>query len=175
MRIAKLFGLPAHPLFVHIPVVLIPMVAIGAIAMAFSGWIRDRIGWLVLGFAVIAGISTQFAVDSGQALRHSVPNSAALRQHVNIASSIRPLILLLFLVAVAIMALDRRTRGRWPFADRGPGRPIGTTAQVGLAALTVVVALGTNVRLFQIGDSGAKATWQRVQLQTGRSPDSSKR
>lgn len=175
MRIAKMFGLPAHPLLVHIPVVLIPLVGIGAVAIAVSGWVRDRFGWLVLGIAIVAGISTQFAVDSGQALRHSVPNSDALRHHASIAGSIRPLILLLFLVALAIMAFDRRSRGAWPFDDHGPGRPIGTAAQVGLAALAVVVALGTNVRLFQIGDSGAKATWQRVQLQTGPAAGSSQR
>ena len=46
--ISKLFGLPAHPLFVHVPVVLIPLVGIGAIAMAFSARVRDRYGWLVL-------------------------------------------------------------------------------------------------------------------------------
>ena len=34
--ISKLFGLPAHPLFVHVPVVLIPLVGLGAIAMACS-------------------------------------------------------------------------------------------------------------------------------------------
>ena len=167
MRIAKLFGLPAHPLFVHIPVVLIPLAGLGAIAMAVSAWVRDRFGWLVLGVAVVAGISTQFAIDSGQALRHSVPNSSALRHHTSIAGSIRPLILLLFLVALAVMLIDRRSRGAWPFAHRGPAKSPGVAVQVVLALLTVVVALGTTVRLVQIGDSGAKATWQRVQIQTG--------
>ncbi|HTK15124.1 MAG TPA: hypothetical protein VL769_01935 [Acidimicrobiia bacterium] len=68
----------------------------------------------------------------GEQLKHSVPRSAVFTRHVHIASSLRPLILLLFLIA--------------------------------LIALTVVFAVGTNVRLFQISDSGAKATWQRVHL-----------
>jgi uncharacterized membrane protein len=164
VTISRVFGLPAHPLFVHVPVVLIPLVGIGAIAMAFSGRVRNQFGWLVLGVGVVAGISTQFAIMSGQALRRRGPQSAELRRHAHIAESIRPLILFLFLVALVVMLLDRRTRGAWPFSGREAGRPLGSIARAALIAVTIVVAVGTNVRLFQIGDSGAKATWQRVHL-----------
>lgn len=164
MTPTKVFGLPAHPLFVHVPVVLIPFVALGAIAMACSGWVRDRYGWLVLTLAVVAGLSTQLAIDSGQALRHHVPRSVALDRHVHIAESIRPIILLLFLVALAVMLVDRRTRSAWPFAEREPVRGPGRVASALVVVVTVKIAAGTTVRLFQIGDSGAKATWQRVHL-----------
>jgi len=163
MNVSKIFGLPAHPLFVHIPIVLIPLTAIGAVAMAFSARVRDQFGLLVLAIGIVAGLSTQFAIDSGQALRHSVPQSAALRRHVHIASQIRPLILLLFLVALATMLIDRRSSGAWPFARRPASAP-ALPWRIGLIALTVIVAAGTNVRLFQIGDSGANATWQRVHI-----------
>jgi hypothetical protein len=164
--ISKLFGLPAHPLFVHVPVVLIPLVGIGAIAMACSARARDRYGWLVLAVAVVAGISTQLASGSGHALRHSVPQSAALRRHVHIASSNRPLILLLFLVALAVMLFDRRARGAWPFSHMGARSSFGPLIRMAVIAVTVGVAVGTNVRLFQIGDSGAKATWQRIHIRS---------
>jgi hypothetical protein len=149
---------------VHIPVVLIPLVAIGVVAMSCSGHVRDRYGWLILGFGIVAGIATQLAVESGQALRRSVAQSAALRRHVHIASSLRPLILLLFLVGLGIMLVDRRARGAWPFPRNGVRSPVAGLARSGMIALAVVVATGTTVRLFQIGDSGAKATWQRVHL-----------
>jgi hypothetical protein len=168
--ISKLFGLPAHPLLVHTPVVLIPLLGVGAIAMACSARVREHYGWLVLAVAIVAGISVQLAIGSGQALRQSVPRSAALTRHAHIAESLRPLILALFLVALAVMLLDRRTRGSWPFSSAS-GSPPATLARAGLIALTVVTAVGTNVRLFQIGDSGAKATWQRVHLRTGRASD----
>jgi hypothetical protein len=168
--ISKLFGLPAHPLFVHLPVVLIPLVGIGAIAMACSARVRERYGWLVLAVAIVGGISVQLAIGSGEQLKHSVPRSAALTRHVHIASSLRPLILLLFLVALAIMLIDRRSLGAWPFA-RSSSSSTGSLTRSALIALTVVVAVGTNVRLFQIGDSGAKATWQRVHLRTESSRD----
>ena len=143
--------------------------------MASSARVRERVGWLVLAIAIVAGISVQLAIGSGQALRGSVPRSDALSRHTHIAESLRPLILALFLVALAVMVLDRRTRSAWPFSGArasAPGSrgPTGTFTRSALIAVTVVVAIGTNVRLFQIGDSGAKATWQRVHL---RSPGSS--
>jgi len=162
VTISKIFGLPAHPLFVHVPVVLIPLTAMGAIAMACSASVRDRFGWLVLALGVVAGLSTQLAIESGKALRHSVPQSAALRQHTHTAESIRPLILLLFIVALVVMLLDRRSRSAWPFAGRAQSSDPAPALRFVVLALTIVVAVVTTARLFQIGDSGAKATWQRV-------------
>jgi uncharacterized membrane protein len=150
MEISKLFGLPAHPLFVHIPVVLIPLVGIGVVGMALSARVRDRFGWLVLALAVVAGLSTQLAIGSGKALQHSVPPSAALHHHTAIAESIRPLMLLLFLAGLALMLAHRRRAGR--------------AALGAIAGIAVVLAVVANVRLFQIGDSGARATWERVHL-----------
>jgi len=164
MRIAKFAGLPAHPLFVHIPVVLIPLVAVGAVAMACSAWVRDRLGWVVLGLAVIAGLSTQLAIGSGQALQESVQKSSALDRHVAIAESIRPLALLLFLVALGVMLVDRRKRGSWLFRAGARQGALPAAARAGLVAVTIVVAITTCVRLYQIGDSGAKATWRNTHI-----------
>jgi len=163
MDIKTIFGLPAHPLFVHVPVVLIPLVALGAIAMVLSARVRERLGWTVLGLAIVAGLSTQLAVSSGKGLQHSVANSASLRHHIRIAESIRPLALLLFVVALVVMLADRRGRGAWPYAGR-PRATTGTPVRALLVVATVVVAVGTNIRLFQIGDSGAKATWERTRI-----------
>jgi hypothetical protein len=163
MRIDKIAGLPAHPLFVHIPVVLLPLVAIGAIAMACSARVRDRLGWVVLGLSIAAGLSTQLAIGSGKALVDSVTKSSTLDQHIAIAESIRPLALLLFLVALGVMLVDRRTRAEWPF-QHGSQTTTATWVNVALVSITVTVALVTCGRLYQIGDTGAKATWQNTRL-----------
>jgi len=164
MRIAKFAGLPAHPLFVHIPVVMIPLVAIGAVAMACSARVRDRLGWVVLGGGGIDDKRTQLAIGSGQALQESVQKSSALDRHVAIAESIRPLALLLFLVALGVMLVDRRKRGSWPFRAGARQGALPAAARAGLVAVTIVVAITTCVRLYQIGDSGAKATWQSTHI-----------
>jgi uncharacterized membrane protein len=152
VAISKIFGLPAHPLFVHVPIVLIPLTAIGAIAIACSSRARERLGWLVLGIGIVAGLSTQLAIDSGEALQDSVRRSAALKDHIATADSIRPLILLLFLVALGVFLLGRSER------------KVAPAARAAIIVVTVLVAIGTNVRLFQIGHSGAKATWQQTQI-----------
>lgn len=170
MEIAKLFGLPAHPLFVHVPVVLIPLVGLGAVAMAVSARAREKIGWIVLGLAIVAGLSTQLAIGSGQALQDSVTRTAALREHISIAESIRPLALVLFLFALAVMLLDRRHLARWPFRSERSAEAPGAL-RVALAVLTVLAAVGANVRLWQIGDSGARATWSRTKIQSEQGHD----
>ena len=57
MDIKTLFGLPAHPLLVHVPVVLIPLAFVGACGMFWTWW-RDRFGWatavlLIVGYCVL--------------------------------------------------------------------------------------------------------------------------
>jgi hypothetical protein len=48
-------GLPAHPLFLHVPVILIPVATIGALALvAHPAWFRRNGLWLGL-VTVIAG------------------------------------------------------------------------------------------------------------------------
>ena len=46
MEFGNLFGLPAHPLLVRIPVALIPLCAVGAIVIVLSASWRQRIGWV---------------------------------------------------------------------------------------------------------------------------------
>src|SRR3954447_22504401 len=105
MRFTTLFGLPAHPLLVHLPIVLIPLVAVGAIAMACSRSVRDRIGWIVLGLAVVAFVGTHLAVESGEALADSVEPSAALRAHPSLADSLQPLAFALLAVIALLMVV----------------------------------------------------------------------
>jgi uncharacterized membrane protein len=171
VRISELAGLPAHPLFVHLPIVLLPLVAIGAIAMALSGRVRERLGWTILGLAIVAGLSTQLAISSGQALEDSVKDSSALRHHIAIGESIRPLALALFLSALGIMLLDRRARSAWPFRDRAPVGA-GSAAKGALVVITLLFAVATCVRLYQIGDSGATATWQDTHIRATSDSDS---
>jgi hypothetical protein len=150
---------------------LLPLVAIGTIAMAFSARVRDRIGWVVLGLGIIAGLSTQLAIGSGQALQDSVPKSAALDHHIAIAESIRPLALLLFLVGLVVMLIDRRARSAWPFRRGRTAESVPAWVTGCVTGITVVVALACCARLYQIGDTGAKATWQNTHIVSSAEPD----
>jgi hypothetical protein len=59
VEINTIFGLPAHPLLVHIPVALIPLCAIGAVVIAISPRWRQRIGWVVVVLAGVTVVASQ--------------------------------------------------------------------------------------------------------------------
>ena len=161
MEIRTLFGLPAHPLIVHVPIVLIPLVAIGAVAMvAVPAW-RHRFGWIVVVLAGIALVGVQLAIGSGEALEHHVERSAALHVHTELASSLRPLALFLFVVVLALMVIDR-LRHRGASADSAALRYAVPVVSV----LVVLASLFSTVRLVQIGHNGARASWGEVKMDT---------
>jgi uncharacterized membrane protein len=157
VEIKTLFGLPAHPLLVHVPIVLIPLVGVGAVWIALSAKARERFGTLVLGGAVVAFVGTWLAVASGGPLEESVKKSAVLREHVDLADKMRPLALLLVLAVLALVLLDRRTRA---------GRTFPPIALRGAAAVMVVVAVGVTGWLVAVGHNGARATWQQTHIKS---------
>lgn len=156
MDINTIFGLPAHPLLVHIPVVLVPLALVGALGLFWEPW-RRRFGWATAAILVIAGIFTQLAISSGQTLRHTLDADTALvRAHTSIAETIRPWLLLFFLALVAFLALDRRARRSDPPASTSLRNP----ALAATFALTLLLG-GVSVYWIQrIGHTGAKAVWE---------------
>ena len=56
MEIDKLFGLPAHPLLVHVPVVLVPLAALMAIAFAIRPAWLDRFGWWLVAVSGVGAV-----------------------------------------------------------------------------------------------------------------------
>lgn len=158
MDIKTLFGLPAHPLLVHIPIVLIPLVAIGGIAIAVSPRMRERFGILTLVLAVVAFIGTWLASQSGEALTDSVRRSAALHQHIDLAGKMKYLALLLLAAVFGILLFDRLTK-------QGRKFPAATNAVA--IVLMIVIAVGSTGWLVAIGHNGAQATWQNVHVKSG--------
>jgi hypothetical protein len=153
MEISKLFGLPAHPLLVHIPIVLIPLAALGALALAVvPGW-RRPFGPLLVALAAVALVGVQLALGSGEALEPHVDRSAILRRHTELADSLRPMMVIFFLLLVAFILVDRN-RPTW--ARR--------SVSVALAVAAVLSGGVTTARLAQVGHNGARATWHDTDM-----------
>ncbi len=70
-------GLPAHPLLVHAPVVLVPVVALLVILMIVRPQWLERFGWLAVGLAGLALVTGVLAENSGEALEEAVEDSAS--------------------------------------------------------------------------------------------------
>lgn len=154
-------GLPAHPLLVHIPVVLIPLGALGALLMLWARF-RRMIGWWVCGLVVVAGIATQLAISSGQSLEEYVRETDLVREHTRMGENVRPWLLAMFLALLGVMLVDRALRRRPGGVT--PSRDPLRIALVVLGALSIVFSAMSVYWVYRIGHSGSKSVWTSTQV-----------
>lgn len=152
MELNNLFGLPAHPLLVHLPVVMVPLAAIGAIVLAVRPNLWARAGWWVTGAAGVGMVGAILAAGSGEELEHKVERSQTLEHHAQLGETARLLSVILFVVLVAVMLL-RKYRAS-DMAKRAVAIAVGVVLGASAVAATwAMVATGHN---------GAKASWCEV-------------
>lgn len=143
-------GLPAHPLIVHAVVVLIPLSALGAVAVAIrAGWNRPYAPLVAAG-AVVSAITATMAELAGDALLATINVSPAyvalLDEHGRFGVYTVYASWVFAVVAVATAVLGRR--------GSGASRALGwMSAVVGLVAFILVVITG---------DLGATSVWGTV-------------
>jgi uncharacterized membrane protein len=152
-------GLPLHPLVVHAVVVLLPLAALGTIAIAVRpGW-RRTYGWLVVGITVVAAVFLPIATSSGEALEERVGSPG---EHAEMGDALIWFTLPMLVIVAALVWFDRRPT---PKVD---GRLLKA-----LPVLAVVAALACSVQVYRVGDSGARAAWgNRVGSSSSASADS---
>jgi hypothetical protein len=163
VEITKIFGLPAHPLLVHVPVLLIPLCAIGAIWIAVSPTWRHRIGWIVVVLSGVAVVATQLAAGSGEALQEALNSESELVEtHAELGDTFFRFALAFFLAVLALMVWDTLQRRKAAAAGEEPDlRRLGRSgAAIVLGILVVVTAVGATYRVYQVGHSGAQSVWE---------------
>ena len=164
MELDKLFGLPAHPLLVHLPVVLIPLASIGLVAIAVSASLRQRLGWYVFGLTVLATLGTFLAAGSGESLEHDVTRSATLEHHTQLGDQMRPIAVLLLAAVLGVMLLGVFTARRPLRPSVGAAVASRPSIHPALRAAVVVAAMAvaalSTVWIIRTGHEGAKATWE---------------
>jgi uncharacterized membrane protein len=161
----KISGLPAHPLLVHIPVVLIPLAALGALAMAFWPWLRARIGWIVAGLAVLGGVGALLAASAGESLQESRPENAADRHHAELGDTAKMWSVIFAILVVLYVAGEwwLKRRAAQPNAAGRAVPKVGGWRKWVLPAVAVLsVASGAlaTYSVIDAGHTGAKVTWQ---------------
>lgn len=150
--IDQAFGLPAHPLFVHIPVVLVPLLVIATIAvLARPAWRhRFALAWGALAIVALAG--TVLAAGAGDKLfddRRFI--SHTLAEHKDAGETLR-LVMFVFVAAI-LLTIVRDWRER-------RGRPIGGSAVgIGLSVVVLVLTVASGFFVVRAGHLGSKATW----------------
>ncbi|AZG46933.1 DUF2231 domain-containing protein [Gordonia insulae] len=153
-------GIPAHPLFVHGVVVLVPVAAVMTILGVVWPAARRRLGFLTPLVALVALVMVPLATSAGEALEKRVPHTDAVERHTRLGEQMIYWVGPLFALSVVWWVLHDE-RAREYLASRLHLSPRGRRiVDIVIGAATVIVALGALVTVYRIGDSGSRAVWQ---------------
>jgi len=145
-------GLPAHILFVHFIVVLLPLTALLEIVCAL--WPAVRRGhttWLTLVLAIVTAVLTPVTTHAGEWLydlrRHPDP---VLQEHAE-----RGDLVIYFSVALVVVAITLV----WLRAVERRPEKARTAVRIGIGVLALAVGISSMIQLYRVGDKGSQSVW----------------
>lgn len=115
VEINNIFGLPAHPLLVHIPVVLIPLATVGSLFVAIRGSWRKTFAIPVAVLAIVGAAGVFLASRSGSSLEEKVKETDLVNDHKSAGEAAEPWAAIYGILAVGLAGadwVDRRARAR---------------------------------------------------------------
>jgi uncharacterized membrane protein len=173
IRITTVYDdLPAHPLFVHVPVVLIPVTVVTAVVFAFrSDWLA-RYGIALAVVSIVAMSSIFLTMQAGAALRaalHLQGQAAKLISEHSHAAHILAIVYVVFTATLIVTFAAKRISGGMPTGLALVDAPLSSAAVfAALRVALVVLAVIAGYMVFRTGDLGAKAVWEgRLQAAHG--------
>jgi uncharacterized membrane protein len=165
IRITTIYsGLPAHPLFVHVPVVLIPTTVVAAVVFVFKREWLERYGIALAVVSIVAMSSIFLTMQAGAALRgelHLQGQAAQLISEHSHAAHILAYIYVVFTATLIVTFASLRISGGRPTGLEIVDRLLsGRSVLTGLCVVLVLLSIGAGYMCFRTGDLGAKAVWQ---------------
>ncbi|WP_274918688.1 DUF2231 domain-containing protein [Streptomyces sp. WZ-12] len=163
-------GIPAHVLFVHLVVVLVPLTALAVVLCAVWPGLARRFGPALPVLGVVTLASVPITTHAGEWLKHHVDGDPLVRKHAELGDGLLPWVAGLFVLAAALWWMHRRTGAALSgdadasaTAAEAAGQRSTTRAPGALRVVAVVLSLvvgaGAVVQTYRIGDSGAQAAW----------------
>lgn len=140
-----LFGLPAHPLVTHFPVVGVPLTSIAAIFLVLRPSKIEGHAVLVGGFSIITAISTILAVSSGEAFAELIGSGEEIDPHRQLGEALRLISVVQASFVSTMLFLHKRE----------VSKAISTALSAGVV-ITSVLAL---IWVIRTGHEGASQTW----------------
>jgi preprotein translocase subunit SecG len=155
----KFLDLPAHPLFVHGPVVLLPLLALCSLLLAARPSWRTK-AWAAFTAGVVFMFGTLFlAMESGEALDEAFKGLAPTKRHIQLAETTRLLSFAFLVLTLVVAALVRKRKRAGEQAD------VSTQVIEQVAAIAVLLCgLVATVWMIRTGHEGAKAVWSETKL-----------
>lgn len=162
----KLFGLPAHPFLVHIPVVLLPLAVVGVVVMAIKPAWHARYRWAVLAICTVGTIGIVLAASAGEQLEGRIINvegqaaAASWEQHSQLGETSRNFALIFFVIVLAFVLVPWWQERR---RDRS-GVQASTTSvdrwlRIGVTVVALLGSVGSLVTIARAGHTGSKSVW----------------
>ncbi len=155
----ELFNTPAHPLLVHIPIVILPLLAVAAIVMAARPNLRRRFDWVLAGATLITAVFTSWATQAGERLRDALQPSLGSKadRHIELGNQTETLAWVFFAVAVVLVVFNRWYLPR--AAKRETPSAGAPRLAIALACVVALVGVATAVWVIRAGHEGAHITW----------------
>lgn len=149
-------GVPAHPLIIHIPVMLGPLVGLLCVLMLVPRWRAFLAPWTAA-LGVIFAISAIVAVKSGQNFLAVLQLGDAIEEHEHAGELLRTMSIVLAVVLIAFAVATRKLDPR-----------LVTVGALVVAVLGVV----ETAQVVKTGHEGASLVWkdryqQAEKLQNG--------
>ena len=161
IAISNLFGLPAHPLFVHVPIVLIPLALILAILAIYKKFRRELL-IATASMALIGAVFLSLGTSAGESLQHDLPKSEAIHEHAELGEQSQGPTIAFAILAVGAVAAGEAIRRNIVYKNKSLPKWIAPA----LFALTLVGGVVSTITVSQAGHSGAKAVWDSRLSQT---------
>jgi hypothetical protein len=165
IRITTIYGgLPAHPLFVHVPVVLIPCTIVAAIVFVIKPAWLSRYGIALALVSIVAMSSIFLTMQAGAALRAELNlqgEAAKLISEHSHAAHILAYIYVLFTATLIVTFASQRISGGMPTGLSTVDRLLSPKPTlIALRVVLVLLSIGAGYMVFRTGDLGAKAVWE---------------
>jgi len=157
----KLFDLPAHPLLIHAPIVLLPIAAIATVVLAVKPAWRARASWWMVGGLFLTVVLLFAAKEAGEALieaydRANGKGAVDISKHQDLAEMTFLMTLAWFAVFGSLTVLERVERVRVGVLGALASNMIARQA---IAAVTAVLGVLATIWLIRTGHEGARSVW----------------
>jgi len=167
-----LFGLPAHPSLVHIPIVLLPLAAIGVVFMVIKPAWHQRYRWAVLVMGAVGTLGAVLAASAGEELERRIvavegPDAASSwERHSQLGDTARLVAVIFFVLLAVYVLVPWWLQRRAGSASSGDGRT--GVLRIVLAVLVVVGAAASVTTVIRAGHTGSKSVWEDYMSKTSQ-------
>lgn len=148
----EFFGVPTHPIAVHAPVVLIPLLAVASVVVLFrTTWrVHASLPLAVLAFVMV--IMLFVAKESGEAAKEANNVFGNIDRHEDLAN--QTFIMSIVWLVLSVVAGVAAFRGR-----REPEQESSGQVVLVLNVLSTLALIVTTVWLIRTGHAGAESRW----------------